>query len=119
MATADPRVKIKLQLRCGSDFAIGPGKAALLAAIAEHGSISAAGRALGMSYRRCWLLVDSMNRCWRTPLVSTASGGAKGGGAMLTPLGHSVLERYQAIDRLLADAAAGAIAGLLGDLAEG
>jgi hypothetical protein len=63
------RLKLKLQLYCGDEIAMGPGKADLLEAIAREGSISAAGRALGMSYRRAWLLVDTMNRCFRAPLV--------------------------------------------------
>ena len=87
---------------------MGPGKAALLRAIADAGSISAAGRALGMSYRRAWLLVDTMNRCWQTPLVETLAGGQKGGGARLTPLGEEILKAYLALETGLAQAAAGA-----------
>ena len=73
---------------------MGPGKADLLEAIASEGSISAAGRALGMSYRRAWLLVDAMNRCWREPLVATTPGGAVKGGARLTDFGKDVLALY-------------------------
>jgi len=87
---------------------MGPGKAALLQAIAAAGSISAAGRALGMSYRRAWLLVDTMNRCWQTPLVETLAGGQKGGGARLTPLGDQVLAAYLTLEAGLARSAAGA-----------
>jgi len=112
----DPRLKLKLQLVCGDDYAMGPGKAALLEAIAAHGSISAAGRALGMSYRRAWLLVDSMNRCWSTPLVSTTHGGPRGGGAALTALGATVVERYRALEAALDRTAAGHAALLLGDM---
>lgn len=61
----------------GEDIAIGPGKADLLSAIAETGSIAAAGRRLDMSYRRAWLLVETMNRCFRAPLVEAAKGGAR------------------------------------------
>ena len=68
-------LKLKAQLLCGVEGAMGPGKADLLEAIDRTGSISAAGRALGMSYRRCWLLVDAMNRCWHEKLVETAAGG--------------------------------------------
>ena len=78
-------------------IAIGPGKADLLNAIRDTGSISAAGKRLGMSYRRAWLLVDTMNRCFKTPLVETATGGQAGGGARLTTNGEKVLERYQAM----------------------
>ncbi|RDJ93236.1 LysR family transcriptional regulator, partial [Lacticaseibacillus rhamnosus] len=71
--------------------------AALLDAIARSGSISAAGRLLGMSYRRTWLLVDAMNRCWAEPLVATTTGGTKGGGARVTPLGEQVRADYAAM----------------------
>lgn len=116
MAT-DPRLKLKAQVLCGDEFAIGPGKAALLEAIAAHGSISAAGRALGMSYRRTWLLADSMNRTWVAPLITTAHGGSHGGGAVLTDLGVRVLARYRALEAALAAAAAVHAPALLSDLA--
>ena len=76
---------------------MGPGKADLLEAIDREGSISAAGRALGMSYRRTWLLVDTMNRCWSEPLVETSPGGAARGGARITPFGLDVVKRYRAL----------------------
>jgi len=86
---------------------IGPGKADLLQAIDTCGSISAAGRELGMSYRRAWLLVDELNAGFREPLVSALPGGRGGGGAALTPLGRDVLGRYRKMqattDRVLAD----------------
>ncbi|UAJ11759.1 winged helix-turn-helix domain-containing protein [Glacieibacterium megasporae] len=109
-------LKLKAQFVSGSEFAIGPGKAALLAAIASTGSISAAGRALGLSYRRTWLMVDTMNRCWREPLVATAHGGNRGGGATLTVFGETVLQRYRDLDAALSDAASGPAAALLADL---
>lgn len=96
------RLKLKAQILCGEEIAMGPGKAVLLKAIDAHGSISAAGRALGMSYRRAWLLVEVMNRCWAEALVDTSKGGAKGGGARLTPLGHEVLKGYLALEAELA-----------------
>jgi len=92
-------LKIKLQLFCGDEIAMGPGKADLLEAISAQGSISAAGRALGMSYRRTWLLVDVMNRCFRAPLVETAAGGSRGGGARLTTLGADLLAQYRALEK--------------------
>ena len=101
-------LKIKLQLLLGDDIAMGPGKAELLEAIAQEGSISAAGRALGMSYRRAWLLVDTMNRCFRDKLVATTPGGAKTGGARLTAAGLAVLEDYRAVQAAVAQAAEGA-----------
>mgnify|MGYP003640162846 FL=1 len=91
------RLDLKVRLHNGSDIAIGPGKAELLAAIAEHGSISAAARALGMSYRRAWLLVETMNRSFKQPLVSTLAGGKHGGGTQLTATGEQVLQRYRGI----------------------
>jgi len=73
---------------------MGPGKADLLVAILETGSIAAAGRKLGMSYQKTRQLVDEMNLCFVGPLVEGFKGGAQGGGASLTPLGREVLERF-------------------------
>lgn len=95
-----PRLRILL----GDAIAIGPGKAQLLEQIEATGSISAAARAMGMSYRRAWLLVDTMNQCFREPLVETAAGGKGGGGARVSPLGHEVLARYNAMERQAAAA---------------
>ncbi len=92
--------KLKAQLFSGDAIAIGPGKADLLGAIDETGSISAAARKLGMSYRRGWLLVDTMNRCWSRPLVDTVVGGRKG--AALSDLGRQVLADYRALEEQLA-----------------
>ena len=91
------RLKLKLQLYCGDEIAMGPGKADLLETIAREGSISAAGRALGMSYRRAWLLVDTMNRCFRAPLVEAHAGGGKSAGARLTAEGEAALAAYRAL----------------------
>ena len=105
-------LKLKAQLYCGDEPAIGPGKADLLEAIAREGSISAAGRALGMSYRRTWLLVDSMNRCWRDRLVETVAGGGKTRGARLTDTGRDVLTGYRALEARLAEAAGDTLGAL-------
>ncbi len=91
------RLKLKLQLYCGEEIAMGPGKADLLDAIAREGSISAAGRAMGMSYRRAWMLVDTMNRCFEQPLVETHPGGGKNAGAKLTPEGEAALAAYRGL----------------------
>ena len=104
--------RLRLRLTAGDDIAIGPGKADLLEAIAATGSIAAAGRRLDMSYRRAWLLVETMNRCFRTPLVETAKGGARGGGARLTPVGDDVLQRYRRMEALAGKAIAGEVAAL-------
>ena len=92
------RLKIKLQLRHGDGFAMGPGKADLLEAIDREGSISAAGRILGMSYRRAWLLVDETNRAFADPLVLTLQGGGRERGARLTEVGRSILADYRALE---------------------
>lgn len=96
----------QLRILFGSAIAIGPGKADLLEAIARTGSIAAAGRSLGMSYRRAWLLVETMNQSFRAPLVGAAKGGRRGGGAKLTRNGEEVLARYRSMEtrahRLLA-----------------
>jgi molybdate transport system regulatory protein len=80
------------------DVAIGPGKADLLEAIRDRGSISAAGRSLGMSYRRAWLLVDELNQHLGAPVVDAVTGGARGGGAALTRTGEEVLLRYRSME---------------------
>ncbi|MDQ2762394.1 MAG: LysR family transcriptional regulator [Pseudomonadota bacterium] len=100
-------LKLKAQVYCGEELAMGPGKADLLEAIDREGSISAAGRALGMSYRRTWLLADEMNRCWKDRLVETTAGGGAGRGARLTPMGREVLSAYRALERRLQAAADG------------
>ena len=89
-------LRLKLQLACGDGFALGPGKADLLDAIGREGSISGAGRALGMSYRRAWLLVDEMNRCFAARVVEAAPGGGRG--AKVTPTGAKVLAAYRALE---------------------
>jgi molybdate transport system regulatory protein len=90
--------RLTLRVDFGADRAIGPGKVLLLEAIRDTGSISQAGRSLGMSYRRAWLLVDDMNRCFREPVVTAQPGGAQGGGAALTAFGEKVVQKYRAIE---------------------
>lgn len=90
--------KPRLRVLLGAAIALGPGKADLLEAIAASGSIAAAARGLGMSYRRAWLLVRTMNRSFRGDLVAAAPGGRRGGGAGLTPLGREVLAQYRAME---------------------
>ena len=86
--------------------AIGPGKAELVERIADTGSISAAARAMGMSYRRAWQLVEALNRDFRQPLVETAIGGTRGGGARVTPYGQALVARYRAMEARAARAIA-------------
>ncbi|HKX77253.1 MAG TPA: ModE family transcriptional regulator [Novosphingobium sp.] len=97
-------LKLKAQIFCGEETAIGPGKADLLEAIDREGSISAAGRAMGMSYRRTWLLVDTLNRCWRERVVETVPGGSRERGARLTEFGRTVLQSYRDLETRLASA---------------
>jgi molybdate transport system regulatory protein len=95
---------------------LGPGKIALMELIAKHGSISAAGKEMGMSYRRAWLLVDEINQIFREPLVAKQTGGSGGGGARLTKLGRDVVSRYRAIESAAATAAAGDLRALKASL---
>ena len=89
------RHELKLRVWQEDEIAIGPGKIDMLEAILQHGSISGAARSIGMSYRRAWLLVDTMNRCFREPLVTTSAGGNKGGGADVTKAGIAVIKHYR------------------------
>lgn len=91
--------QFRLRIKYGEEIAIGPGKIAILEAIAETGSISAAGRKLGMSYRRAWLLVDHMNHYFKEPVVQAATGGAQGGGTALTETGKEVIHLYRTIEQ--------------------
>jgi molybdate transport system regulatory protein len=99
--------RLTLRIDFDGERAIGPGKIKLLELIDALGSISAAGRRMGMSYRRAWLLVDALNRCFREPLVASHAGGAHGGGAALTPCGCAVVRHYRAVE------AAAQVAGAL------
>ena len=95
MAKVETKTGARLRVVLGGDVALGPGKADLLQGVAETGSISAAGRRMGMSYKRAWQLVDTLNGYFTGPLVQAGAGGATGGGARLTPLGEKVLQRYR------------------------
>ena len=107
-----PQVQFRLRITSGDDIAVGPGKVDLLEAIASTGSITAAARQLGMSYRRAWLLVDTMNRCFETPVVAAEAGGKRGGGTQLTPLGAEVVRRYRSMEAKAAKAGAADLAAL-------
>src|SRR5271155_727581 len=91
-----PKLSVSIVFESGAR--IGPGKARLLQSIHDTGSISAAAREMGMSYKRAWLLLDSITQAFTEPVVSAAPGGAGGGGARLTAFGAEVLERYRRID---------------------
>jgi molybdate transport system regulatory protein len=97
---------LSIRIDVGPGNRIGPGKVQLLEMIAEHGSISAAGRALGMSYRRAWLLIEAMNSGFGRPVVEAQIGGKAGGGARLSSFGADLIAHYRAIERAADKAAA-------------
>jgi len=97
---------LTLRVLGGRKPAIGPGKAELVERIAETGSISAAARAMGMSYRRAWQLVEAMNRACREPVVITAIGGKRGGGAEVTPFGRNLVRLFRTMEGKASDAIA-------------
>lgn len=97
-AEDDTRSSLSLRVDFGPIGRLGPGKVQLLEKIDETGSISAAGRALSMSYRRAWQLVDNLNHVFRHPVIETQPGGANGGGAKLTQTGRDVVAHYRAIE---------------------
>jgi molybdate transport system regulatory protein len=92
-------VRLTVRVDLGVDRALGPGKVRLLEAIHKSGSISQAGRSLGMSYRRAWLLVEDLNRCFREAVVTKKPGGVQGGGASLTPFGQALIRKYRSIEK--------------------
>lgn len=113
---------LRFRILFGADAMLGPGKADLLEAIRDTGSIAAAGRSMGMSYKRAWMLVEEMNAAFRAPLVVSARGGSKGGGAVLSQTGAQVLEHYRALETIMAEAGAERIAALealLRDMSDG
>lgn len=109
-------VRLTVRIDFGADRALGPGKIRLLETIGKTGSISKAGRALDMSYRRAWLLVDDLNRCFREPVVTTQPGGVRGGGAALTPFGRELIAKYRLVESRAAKAADAQLRGLASSL---
>ncbi|MGB6536975.1 MAG: LysR family transcriptional regulator [Xanthobacteraceae bacterium] len=97
--------RLTLRVDFGSKRSIGPGKIRLLEEVGRGGSISQAGRSLGMSYRRAWLLIDDLNQSFRQPVVRAKSGGSQGGGAVLTAFGAGLVRDYRAIETAAARAA--------------
>ncbi len=93
-----PALNLRIRVMLGEHIAIGPGKVALLEALRDTHSISAAARSLGMSYRRAWLLVDEMNAALRSPAVISASGGQHGGGSELTEVGLEIIRLYRRVE---------------------
>jgi molybdate transport system regulatory protein len=105
-----PVAIIRPRIAFGSKFAVGPGKIDLLRAVAESGSISGAARTLRMTYKRAWLLIDSMNQGFGRPVVERSVGGKGGGGARLTARGEALLRHYDDIERACQKAAAASLA---------
>lgn len=99
---SDTRPGLRLRVVFEGGRRLGPGKADLLALVRETGSISAAGRRMGMSYKRAWTLIEELNAMFRAPLVHSVRGGARGGGARLTELGETILAHYRALERTAA-----------------
>ncbi len=100
-----PTLVPRLRVVMGKDVAFGPGKAELLARVGETGSIGKAAKRMGMSYMRAWSLIQTMNQCFKEPLVLAARGGPEHGGAELTETGRRVLARYQHLERAALKAA--------------
>ena len=106
------RLGLHVRVVLDGAVAMGPGKADLLEGIAETGSIAAAGRRMGMSYKRAWSLTEALNAMFATPLVDAAKGGAGGGGAALTPLGQRLLDAYRRLEQASEQAGAAELAVL-------
>ena len=105
-AAIDRRVRPRIRVLCGNEIALGPGKVALLEAIHASGNLTAAARSLGMSYMRAWKLVQTMNACFREPLVTTQRGGKAHGSAMLTRSGERALALYRGMEEASREAMA-------------
>jgi molybdate transport system regulatory protein len=115
---ARPLPSLSVRIDLDHEDRIGPGKILLLEKIREAGSISAAGRAMDMSYKRAWDLVDEINRICRQPAVERQTGGKNGGGAALTPFGEQLVARYRKIERDAASAVRKELAALRSDIAK-
>jgi len=110
---------LRIRIVFGAAGLMGPGKAELLERIAGTGSIAAAGRAMGMSYKRAWMLVETLNAMFDRPVVTSTRGGRGRGGAALTERGREVLAEYRAVEAAARDGAAAHVARLRGWLREG
>ncbi len=113
----DAGARLMIRVAFGAHDALGPGKVRLLELVDKHGSISAASRAMGISYRRAWLLIEGLRQTFREPVLAARHGGTRGGGAGLTPFGRDLLLRYRAIERTARAAVASDLNGLQRDVA--
>ena len=115
-ANRPPRPKVhsapQVRILFGQSYPLGPGKVKLLEAVTRTGSISAAGRAMDMSYRRAWLLVDELNRLFKGRVANAGPGGKAGGGARLTPFGRELVRRFRGMEETARGALAKDIAAL-------
>lgn len=119
MRVGNQKTGVRVRVVFEPEVAFGPGKADLLEAIAETGSIAAAGRQMGMSYKRAWTLVEEMNAAFTAPVVASVRGGAKGGGAQLTQTGTQVLALFRQLETRASGAVESeidAMRGLLRDI---
>ncbi len=112
-----PVAKFRMRITAGDVIAIGPGKIALLEAIVETGSITAAAKSLDMSYRRAWLLLDELNRALRKPAVDSAKGGQHGGGSAITDTGRQLIDLYRRVESTAARACQADLRRLIGLIA--
>ncbi len=112
-----PQLRFRMRVTDGDVIAVGPGKIALLEAIAQTGSITAAAKHLDMSYRRAWLLLDELNRSLAQPAVDSAKGGSQGGGSVLTESGQQLITLYRRIEATAAQACRSDIRSLMKMLA--
>lgn len=122
MDQESPRPRLRIRIIFGDAEMIGPGKAELLERIDSTGSIAAAGRGMGMSYKRAWELIGTLNAMFQDPVVTSTRGGPGGGGAVLTEMGREVLRRYRAVETEAASAGAphlDAFTALLRDIPDG
>jgi molybdate transport system regulatory protein len=111
-----PVLRFRMRVSDGDRIAVGPGKIALLEAIGNTGSITAAAKSLDMSYRRAWLLLDELNRSLEHPAVDSAKGGLQGGGSSLTEAGQQLITLYRRIEKRAEIACRDDIAQLMGML---
>lgn len=111
------RIRLGIDLREGGPK-LGRGKVQLLLAIREHGSLSAAARSMGMSYRHAWILIDELNRSFEDPVIESTMGGPHGGGARLTPWGEELIDRFLAMQKAAEAALADHIRALESHAAE-